>query len=197
MRLAFAVAAHLESDILLVDEVLAVGDAAFQKRCLGKMGTVAREGRTVVLVSHHMPAIMSLCNRVCIYVMGASWRKACRRTLCSGTLNRSVEVRDSTDERPYCSGMAADHRVPPSHKHGSGYDHSPDKPLEIDDWLSQHAADFRPQFVVSILPCTGYGNLSFAQRLCWRFARDLAPRRQCYLYNRPHQFNARAMLRPR
>jgi lipopolysaccharide transport system ATP-binding protein len=62
MRLAFAVAAHLESEILLVDEVLAVGDAAFQKKCLGKMGDVVREGRTVVFVSHNMAAIESICN---------------------------------------------------------------------------------------------------------------------------------------
>ncbi len=64
VRLAFAVAAHLEPEILLVDEVLAVGDAAFQKKCLGKMGTVVREGRTVLFVSHNMAAITSLCNRV-------------------------------------------------------------------------------------------------------------------------------------
>ena len=62
MRLAFAVAAHLEPEILLVDEVLAVGDAAFQKKCLGKMGEVAKEGRTVLFVSHNMPAIISLCG---------------------------------------------------------------------------------------------------------------------------------------
>ncbi len=61
MRLAFAVAAHLETEILLVDEVLAVGDAAFQKKCLGKMGDVARQGRTVLFVSHNMGAIMQLC----------------------------------------------------------------------------------------------------------------------------------------
>jgi lipopolysaccharide transport system ATP-binding protein len=54
LRLAFAVAAHLEPEILIVDEVLAVGDAAFQKKCLGKMGDVAREGRTVLFVSHNM-----------------------------------------------------------------------------------------------------------------------------------------------
>jgi lipopolysaccharide transport system ATP-binding protein len=64
MRLAFAVAAHLEPEILIVDEVLAVGDAAFQKKCLGKMGEVAQEGRTVVFVSHNMAAIQALCNRV-------------------------------------------------------------------------------------------------------------------------------------
>jgi lipopolysaccharide transport system ATP-binding protein len=65
VRLAFAVAAHLEPEILLVDEVLAVGDAAFQKKCLGKMGDVAREGRTVLFVSHNMGAIQALCNRAC------------------------------------------------------------------------------------------------------------------------------------
>jgi lipopolysaccharide transport system ATP-binding protein len=63
VRLAFAVAAHLEPEILLVDEVLAVGDAAFQKKCLGKMGGVAREGRTVFLVSHNMGAITHLCQK--------------------------------------------------------------------------------------------------------------------------------------
>jgi lipopolysaccharide transport system ATP-binding protein len=63
LRLAFAVAAHLEPEILLVDEVLAVGDAAFQKKCLGKMSDVASEGRTVLFVSHNMTAVQSLCTR--------------------------------------------------------------------------------------------------------------------------------------
>ncbi|HEY9089861.1 MAG TPA: ABC transporter ATP-binding protein [Anaerolineaceae bacterium] len=63
VRLAFAVAAHLEPEILLVDEVLAVGDAEFQKKCLGKMGEVAKEGRTVLFVSHNMGAIEALCPR--------------------------------------------------------------------------------------------------------------------------------------
>jgi len=62
LRLAFAVAAHLEPEILLVDEVLAVGDLAFQRKCLGKMGDVAREGRTILFVSHSMAAIESLCT---------------------------------------------------------------------------------------------------------------------------------------
>jgi len=66
VRLAFAVAAHLEPEILLVDEVLAVGDINFQKKCLGKMGDVARAGRTVVLVSHNMAAINALCARCII-----------------------------------------------------------------------------------------------------------------------------------
>jgi lipopolysaccharide transport system ATP-binding protein len=63
MRLAFAVASHLESEILVVDEVLAVGDAQFQKRCLGKMSNVATQGRTVLFVSHNMSAVQSLCQR--------------------------------------------------------------------------------------------------------------------------------------
>lgn len=63
IRLAFAVAAHLEPEVLLVDEVLAVGDAGFQKKCLGKMSSVGREGRTVLFVSHNMGAIAELCPR--------------------------------------------------------------------------------------------------------------------------------------
>lgn len=66
VRLAFAVAAHLEPDILIVDEVLAVGDAAFQQRCLGRMGTEAREGRTVLLVSHNLQAISTLTKRALV-----------------------------------------------------------------------------------------------------------------------------------
>ncbi len=62
LRLAFAVAAHLEPEILLVDEVLAVGDIAFQRKCLGKMGDVARQGRTILFVSHNMAAVESLCS---------------------------------------------------------------------------------------------------------------------------------------
>ncbi len=63
MRLAFAVAAHLEPEILVIDEVLAVGDAEFQKKCLGKMGDVARAGRTVLFVSHNMAAVKVLCRK--------------------------------------------------------------------------------------------------------------------------------------
>lgn len=72
VRLAFAVAAHLEPEILLVDEVLAVGDAAFQKKCLGVMGDVAKGGRTILFVSHNMGAISSLCKRVLVLHGGES-----------------------------------------------------------------------------------------------------------------------------
>ncbi len=63
MRLAFAVAAHLETEIMLIDEVLAVGDAAFRKKCLGKMGAVAETGRTILFVSHNMSVVRDLCHR--------------------------------------------------------------------------------------------------------------------------------------
>jgi len=70
VRLAFAVAAHLEPEILLVDEVLAVGDAAFQKKCLGKMGEVAKEGRTILFVSHNLWAVQNLCQLSMILSQG-------------------------------------------------------------------------------------------------------------------------------
>jgi lipopolysaccharide transport system ATP-binding protein len=70
VRLAFAVAAHLESEILILDEVLAVGDARFQERCMGRMNQVASTGRTVLFVSHNMPAVRKLCSRSVLLVNG-------------------------------------------------------------------------------------------------------------------------------
>ena len=75
VRLAFAVAAHLEPEILIIDEVLAVGDAEFQKKCLGKMEDVTGEGRTVLFVSHNMNAVKQLCNSVILLNQGiVTWR---------------------------------------------------------------------------------------------------------------------------
>jgi lipopolysaccharide transport system ATP-binding protein len=98
VRLAFAVAAHLEPEILLVDEVLAVGDINFQKKCLGKMGEVAERGRTVVLVSHQLNQIRRLCQRV-VWVDGGSIRR-------SGAANEVVNE--------YEFAMARDGRSPMS-----------------------------------------------------------------------------------
>jgi lipopolysaccharide transport system ATP-binding protein len=70
VRLAFSVAAHLEPEILIIDEVLAVGDAEFQKKCLGKMGDMAGSGRTVLFVSHNMAAVQSLCQRAILLENG-------------------------------------------------------------------------------------------------------------------------------
>ena len=83
VRLGFAIAAHLEPEILLVDEVLAVGDAAFQKKCLGKMGDVAKEGRTVLFVSHNMGAITNLCRRAILIEKG--------RIVAEGATNEVVD----------------------------------------------------------------------------------------------------------
>src|SRR5207253_367145 len=75
VRLAFAIAAYLEPEILIVDEVLAVGDAEFQKKCLGKMNNVAtQEGRTVLFVSHNMDAILRLCNKAILLDKGRAVR---------------------------------------------------------------------------------------------------------------------------
>lgn len=82
VRLAFAVAAHLESEILLVDEVLAVGDAEFQKKCLGKMDDISKEGRTVLFVSHNMQAIRTLCSRAILLDRG--------RKICDGDVNTVI-----------------------------------------------------------------------------------------------------------
>ncbi len=84
LRLAFAVAAHLEPEILLVDEVLAVGDAAFQKKCLGKMGDVAKEGRTILFVSHNMGSIRSLCTRGIVLDEG--------KVLYDGEVSKGIEA---------------------------------------------------------------------------------------------------------
>ncbi len=101
VRLAFAVAAHLDPEILVVDEVLAVGDAEFQKKCLGKMGDVAREGRTVFFVSHNMGAISELCPR-CILLkngqlaMDASSDEVIPKYLKMGASQNSSWQRDGT-----------------------------------------------------------------------------------------------------
>ena len=92
VRLAFAVAAHLEPEILLVDEVLAVGDAAFQKKCLGKMGDISQEGRTLLFVSHNMVAIQSLCDRTILLNDGRIMEEGPSNRVISGYLQRSFPV---------------------------------------------------------------------------------------------------------
>ena len=90
VRLAFAVAAHLEPEILIVDEVLAVGDAQFQKKCLGKMGDVAKQGRTILFVSHQMQAITTLCTRAIILASGRMTEHGVPRQLVERYLSSSV-----------------------------------------------------------------------------------------------------------
>ena len=82
--MAFAIAAHIEPEILLVDEVLAVGDAEFQRKCLGRMAEIGAHGRTVVYISHNMPSVLRLCERVIVLDGG--------RVICDGSPQEAVSV---------------------------------------------------------------------------------------------------------
>lgn len=105
VRLAFAVAAHLQPEILIIDEVLAVGDAEFQKKCLGKMDEVANEGRTVLFVSHQMTAVQSLCKRAIMLRDGQIVKEGDTNTVVDYYLNNFVtnvldKTWDNLDEAP-------------------------------------------------------------------------------------------------
>jgi lipopolysaccharide transport system ATP-binding protein len=95
VRLAFAVAAHLEPEILIIDEVLAVGDAAFQKKCLGKMGEVSRAGRTVLFVSHNLTAVRTLCGR-CVWIESGAIRRTGRNIAVIDEYLRSADKSQGT-----------------------------------------------------------------------------------------------------
>jgi lipopolysaccharide transport system ATP-binding protein len=102
VRLAFAVAAHLEPEVLIVDEVLAVGDAAFQKKCIGKIGEVARAGLTVLFVSHNMATVTAFCQRACWLDAGrivdeGRTQDVVERYLASLRSNDSVPLSDRQD----------------------------------------------------------------------------------------------------
>jgi lipopolysaccharide transport system ATP-binding protein len=105
LRLAFAVAAHLEPELLLVDEVLAVGDAEFQRKCLGRMEAIGATGRTVLFVSHSLPAILRLCDRVILLdrggvVVDGGPQEVIRAYLDSGLGSAAERVWDRPDEAP-------------------------------------------------------------------------------------------------
>jgi lipopolysaccharide transport system ATP-binding protein len=97
MRLAFAVAGHLEPEILVVDEVLAVGDAEFQRKCLGKMGEVAKEGRTVLFVSHQMAAVESLCDSAILLEYGQLAKTGSASQITQLYVGRDSETRDRSE----------------------------------------------------------------------------------------------------
>jgi lipopolysaccharide transport system ATP-binding protein len=104
VRLAFGVAAHLEPEILVIDEVLAVGDAAFQKKCLGKMEDVAKQGRTVLFVSHNMAAIQNLCQRAVLIDQGKLENDGQARSVINAYVERIFDLTttsliDRTDRR--------------------------------------------------------------------------------------------------
>ncbi|MEP0885057.1 ABC transporter ATP-binding protein [Trichocoleus sp. ST-U3] len=152
VRLAFAVAAHLEPEILVVDEVLAVGDAAFQKKCLGKMGTVAKEGRTVLFVSHNMPAIRTLCSTAIVLDKG--------RVICSGSINQGIAIYENQNSQNQGSIWT---RVSDKQKgslvitqiNSTLHGKQPNLVLELDITLESRAK-YKPAFLaVDILDTTG------------------------------------------
>src|SRR5580658_8152102 len=96
MRLAFAVAAHLEPEILLVDEVLAVGDIEFQKKCLGKMQDIARHGRTILFVSHNTVAMQSLCERAIWLEQGSVVQDGRAATVITKYLSENIKLPDTS-----------------------------------------------------------------------------------------------------
>lgn len=103
MRLAFAVAAHLEPEILIVDEVLSVGDAQFQKKCLGRMEQTAKEGRTVLFVSHNLQAVLSLCNQGVLLDHGRVMVSGSAKDVVTayrelGTANQTERVLDEAEQ---------------------------------------------------------------------------------------------------
>jgi lipopolysaccharide transport system ATP-binding protein len=138
VRLAFAVAAHLEPEVLIVDEVLAVGDAQFQKKCLGKMEDVSRGGRTVLFVSHNMNVIQRLCNRALLMEKGrlsgyGATDAMVARYLASGSGTLAPRQRLSLDEASR-SGSGPARFVAVSHDSGNplAAQHAyPDGPLDI------------------------------------------------------------------
>ena len=149
-RLAFAVAAHLEPEILIVDEVLAVGDLEFQRKCLGKMGEVARGGRTVLFVSHNTHAIRSMCSQGILLQSGQVQFdgpiRACVDTYLksvrvdSGSLTKSKEiVRPGTGEWRFTEVLAAK----------GVFD--PDEPKELTFRLSPTRPDAGPVYLSGIL----------------------------------------------
>lgn len=99
MRLAFAVAAHLNPEILIIDEVLAVGDASFQKKCLGKMESVANEGRTIFFVSHNLPAVTRLCGRAILLDEGKLCHDGASHTVVNAYLHSELGTMSSREWR--------------------------------------------------------------------------------------------------
>lgn len=140
VRLAFAVASHLESDILVIDEVLAVGDAQFQKKCLGKMSDVGAEGRTVLFVSHNMNAVEKMCSRIIVIQGGAILADTTDvRQGISGYLNGSRDLEDTQSAW---------------HNPGREYDHPAMRPLYFavvdgqGEPLTRPASNDQPLYVV-------------------------------------------------
>jgi len=150
VRLGFAVAAHLEPEILLVDEVLAVGDAEFQKKCLGKMGDVASEGRTVLFVSHNLGSVVNLCPRAILLDQG----RKCAEGLSGDIVNEYVaKTSQNQGERVWDDPRAAPGnekvrlhtvRIVSGERVTSSVDIDKDVHVEIEFWNFEAGARLHP-----------------------------------------------------
>jgi lipopolysaccharide transport system ATP-binding protein len=162
MRLAFSVAAHLEPDILVVDEVLAVGDAAFQKKCLGKMGTVARHGRTVLFVSHNMGAVVSLCSRALLLDAGHLVLDADPMTVAAryqATLTVPAQTTDLASAEHFGSGKArfVSLRCIPERRDGTTREMMcPGSRLRIETRIEAYANIESANVGITVYDATGY-----------------------------------------
>lgn len=180
LRLAFAVAAHLEPEILLVDEVLAVGDADFQKKCLGRMEQIGESGRTVLFVSHSMPSVLRLCNRVILFDQGGVLadgkpRDVISRYLDSGLGASADREWSSPDEAPgddLCRLKAV--RVIQDRRVEEEIDIASPVELEAEYWLL-HDTDLHP--LVNLHLVNEDGVLLFITADSANFSWRAAPRR--------------------
>jgi len=174
MRLAFAVAAHLEPDILVVDEVLAVGDVDFQRKCIGKMGRVADEGRTVLFVSHNMAAIRSLCRTAMVLDAGRIVRQGDPGTCIAYYVAQGLDEDTSTWTRPSASRDTAlaftrvDSRL-------TG--HQPALALELDVVLEPRGRHKPALIAVDILDGSGVGLMQALPQVEGFIRDDAGPQR--------------------
>jgi lipopolysaccharide transport system ATP-binding protein len=163
VRLAFAVAAHLEPEILIVDEVLSVGDFAFQKKCLGKMEQVATGGRTVLFVSHNMPAVASLCQRAYMLDRGrivttGAGRDVVREYLATARADETIPLGDRQDRRGDGSVRVTRLRIENADDGGAissscrlrvALDYESDTPLSAPRFqVTIHDADYTPLYLL-------------------------------------------------
>ena len=137
LRLAFAVAAHLEPEILLIDEVLAVGDIAFQRKCLGKMGDVAKQGRTILFVSHNMAAVESLCSTAYLLENGQLVESGMTKTVIDAYLSTI----------PTLCNTSLEHRPD---REGSGRLRFTDIELRLDEGVPTEVAQTGKTLLISV-----------------------------------------------
>src|SRR5574338_537095 len=152
LRLAFAVAAHLEPDILLVDEVLAVGDLEFQRKCIGKMGSVAGEGRTVLFVSHNMAAVRTLCRSAMVLDAGRVVREGDPGECVAFYVARGFSEDASTWMRP---DEVPEVALTIARVDGRLSGHQPDLSLELDIFTDARAPHRPAMVAVDILDAAG------------------------------------------